>query len=223
MKKKIIATLLATGSFALLSFASNTQNNLIKNGDFEKDSTGWRGDENIVFYTPAETNKICRIVIDKEEIIEFHQKIKTSKMTGLTIRFKMKKSIDYKGEGLQIKFERGDGSGSGMSRTLPYNNEWNDIEWNANGVVREESQIKVVFMVKPGQSGTLSFDDIEIVEYVKPVANISPANADEDRTSTDTNGREDETNEYRVLTDKNGREIEAKIIHIDSKGTKVTV
>jgi hypothetical protein len=171
MKKNITKSILATLSFSLLSFAATTSKNLIRNGDFEKGSTLWSGDKNVVYETAGKTNRICRIEVDKKEDITFYQKIVTKNIEDLKITFRVKKSRDYKGEGLSIKFDRGDGTASGISRDLPDNTDWNKVEWTAGQVARGKSRVKMIFVVESGKAGSLSFDDIEVVEKIQAYQN----------------------------------------------------
>lgn len=146
-------------AFPLASIASE---NLIINGDFSKGSSRWKGDENIEFETPDEKNKICKIEIDEDDDIEFYQSISsTSKYKDLTLKFKIKKSADYKGRGYQIRFIRNDGSYSYMTRKLPKNNEWKDMEIKFSDL-KKSSKIEVKFIVRSGESGYLAFDDIVV-------------------------------------------------------------
>lgn len=156
--KKIIPVVLAI-AFPLLSIASE---NLITNGDFSKGSSRWKGDENIEFETPDEKNKICLIEIDEDDDIEFYQSISsTSKYKDLVLKFKIKKSADYKGRGYQVRFIRSDGSYSYMTRSLPKNNEWKDMEIKFSDL-KKSSKIDLKFIVRSGDSGSLAFDNIVV-------------------------------------------------------------
>lgn len=159
MKKYLVIIMLAG-----LAHASTAGKNLIKNGDFEKGSTRWGGDKNIVYETEAKTNRICKIEVGEEQKYEFYQKINTSNVDYLNVRFRIKKSPDYDGKGYMISFRRGDGSGQGAGKSLPANNDWNIVEFKSLDYVHGESNLKVVFTVMGAESGSLSFDDIEIVE-----------------------------------------------------------
>ena len=189
MKKPICTLLLAGLSLPLFCPASTEPENLVNNGDFEYGSTGWEGGVNIVFETPEERNKICSIAVDKEKRLEFHQEIKTSNMRHVKVKLRIKASADFateKGPGWFVSL-------GSRGRGMPLHTGWNDIECRLDNR-DDEDTMTLAFKVMPGQSGTLSFDDIEVIEDV-----------------------------YRTFTDKSGRTIQAKIIGADSDGTKVTL
>ena len=144
-----------------LPLSSIASENLITNGDFSKGSSRWKGDENIEFETPEEKNKICKIEIDEDDDIEFYQPIRTSKYKDLILKFKIKKSADYKGRGYQVRFIRNDGSYSYMTRNLPKNNEWKDMEIKFSDL-KKSSKVEVKFIIRSGESGYLAFDNIVV-------------------------------------------------------------
>ena len=155
---KIIIFAVLAIAFPLLSIASE---NLITNGDFTKGSSRWKGNENIEFETPDEKNKICKIEVDDDDDIEFFQPINTSKLKDLTLKFKIKKSANYKGRGYEVRFIRNDGSYTFMTRNPPKNNDWKDMEIKFSNL-KKSSRVKVKFIIKSGKSGYLAFDDISV-------------------------------------------------------------
>jgi hypothetical protein len=157
--KNINCAILAL-AFPLLSTAGE---NLIKNGDFSKGSSRWKGDENIEFETPAEKNKICKIIVDEDDDIEFFQSISsTSKYKDLMLKFRVKKSDNYKGRGYQVRFIRSDGSYTYMTRPLPKNSDWKDMEIKFSDL-KKSSRIDLKFIIRSGDSGYLAFDDITVI------------------------------------------------------------
>ena len=154
---KIIKSAILVIAFPLLTIAGE---NLITNGDFSKGSSRWKGDENIEFETPEEKNKICKIEVDEDDDIEFYQFISsTSKYKDLILKFKIKKSANYKGRGYQVRFIRSDGSYSYMTRNLPKNNDWKDMEIKFSDL-KKSSRIELKFIIRSGDSGYLAFDNI---------------------------------------------------------------
>lgn len=156
---KIITTAILAITLPILSIAGE---NLIINGDFSKGSSRWKGDENIEFETPEEKNKICKIEVDEDDDIEFLQSISsTSKYKDLILKFKIKKSENYKGRGYQVRFIRSDGSYTYMNRDLPKNNDWKDMEIKFSDL-QKSSRIELKFIIRSGDSGYLAFDDIVV-------------------------------------------------------------
>lgn len=167
------------------------------------------------------------IEVDKKKTIRFYQEIKTSKIKQFTLKFRVKKSKDYKSDEpveLTIHIDRGNG-GSGTGRSLPRNNNnWNEVEYSiGENYVRDAPRIKVIFEVMPAKSGSLSFDDITFTETVEKTSEIAPVTADKSAAVlADTSPAADD-DEYRTFTDKKGRVIEAKIIRMTPNGQEVTV
>ena len=157
MKKYVFIIILAG-----LSLASIAGENLINNGDFEKGSNRWSGDKKIVYETEERANKICKVELEDDEDHSFYQKIVLQEPKDLILRFKIKKSADYKGsDEIGIRFKEEHASMS-TSRMIPDNNEWNEIEFKYTNF-RDAKRIQIIFTVKRG-TGTLYFDDIEITE-----------------------------------------------------------
>lgn len=158
--KKYLAIVSCVG-LALTAFAG--KKNLIKNGDFEHGSDWWKGDANIVFETQDKTNRICKINVSPDKKYKFYQHISTSKMDRLKIRFRVKKSSDYKGNGYWIECNT-DKGGSGYGQYPPRNNKWNVVEVRMGDVVEGAYHVDITIAVKKAESGSLSFDDIEVFE-----------------------------------------------------------
>jgi len=211
MKKTIYSLLLAGLSIPLHCAASAEQKNLVKNGDFEDGTAGWRGDVNIVFETPEETNKVCRIEVDKERSVKFYQEINIWKMEYVKVKLRVHASADFVQEKNRAGCFVGLGShGSGK----PLKTGWNEMEYTLDNR-DDEDRLDLYISVERGRSGTLSFDDIEVVEYVKPpaVKKVEPADAPLPSI----------VDEYHAFIDKSGRTIQAKIINVDSEGANVTL
>jgi hypothetical protein len=167
--KKHVSIILIAG----LSFASIAGENLIVDGSFQKESTRWKGKDNIVPEESNKKNKICQIKLHKRDEKEFYQEFRGSDIKDFTLRYKIKKSADYKGFGYGIRFTFDKGGYEGRMKRVPSNHEWNTVEYryssgftasafeNRNLSVHEH--IRVAFIVKNGESGSLSFDDIEFI------------------------------------------------------------
>lgn len=142
--------------------SSVASENLINNGDFEKGSSGWSGDTKIVYETEEKKNKICKVELEDDEDLKFWKKIVLQDPKDLILRFKIKKSADYKGsEELDLYFEEEHAS-MRTTQIIPDNNEWNITEFKYTNF-RDAKRINIIFDVKKG-AGTLYFDDIEIAE-----------------------------------------------------------
>lgn len=223
MNKHLYYIMLVAWSVTLWSSAATSPKNLIGNGDFEDGGAKWRGDKNVVLETSKSKNNICKIKTDKTKTISFYQEIKTSKIKKFTLKFRVKKSRDYKALGnseLTINIKRKNG-GSGSGRSLPRNDKWNEVEYSiGESYVQGEPRITVVFEVEPAQSGSISFDDITLTETVEKVPDTSTASKGK---AEDTATDESSAAGYHIFTDKKGRKIEAKIIRTTPDGQKVTV
>jgi hypothetical protein len=151
-----IRTAIISAGVTLASFAGE---NLIINGDFAKGSSRWKGDENIEFETPAEENKVCKIILDEDDDIKFHQEIRTKGLKDLTVKYRLKKSQNYDGRGYDVRIIRDDGSFYFYNQSLPKNGDWNDRSVTFSDL-KKSSRIKVTFLIRSGNSGYLLFDDI---------------------------------------------------------------
>lgn len=217
--------MLAGWSFTLCCPASTAPKNYIDNGNFEDGGTRWRGDKNIVFETPKKKNNVCEIKVDTEQPTNFYQEINTSKCKQFTLKLKIKKSSDYKSEGLEefaVLIELKDGGG-GPGITLPNNNDWNELECSiGEHYLKDARRVKIIFEVMPAISGSLFFDDITLMESSKISTETSLVILEKDadvsakKSSATADG-------YHTFTDKRGRKIEAKIIRISPDGLEITV
>lgn len=139
---------------SLVAFAGE---NLVKNGDFEKRTSRWSGDLKI---SSEGDNKICKLELEDDEAVSFHQKIVLQEPEDLILRFKVKKSDDYTGnDEVGIRFDEEHAS-MVSSRMIPDNNEWNEVVFNYTNF-RGAKRIKVILIVNQG-AGALYFDDIGI-------------------------------------------------------------
>jgi len=157
MKRNIL-----TAIFVVISTFAIADEELVENGDFSKGSSRWDGDENVEYETSAEQNKVCKIEVDDDGDLEFHQKFSVDDYKDLFLTFKIRKSEDYEGRGYQVRFIRKDGSYTYMERKLPKNNDWKEMEIKFSDIKRS-SHIELRFIVRSGESGYLAFDDISVI------------------------------------------------------------
>ena len=151
--------ILYTAVLTCFCFVAFSGENLLKNGDFEKRRYRWSGDLKIL---SEDDNTICKVELEDDENLSFYQKIVLREPKDLILRFKIRKSADYKGsEEIGLRFGE-EHSTMSTSRMIPDNNEWNEIEFKYTNF-RDAKRIKIIFIVKKG-TGTLYFDDIEITE-----------------------------------------------------------
>jgi len=146
----------------ILVFAPIANANLLQNGDFEKGSRKWNGDDHIEYDPPNGTNHICKIELDEDKDFEFYQAVRTRKFKDLVLTFRIKKSYSYSGRGYQIRFVRNDQSYHFYDRTPPDHDEWEDVEITFSDIQRS-TNIKIVFIVKSRNTGYLAFDDVMVI------------------------------------------------------------
>lgn len=160
-------------ALAGLSLYSLAGENLIQNGDFSQGSKKWRGDINVEFETPAETNQVCKIELDEEDYKTFHQRVKTRELTRLIVQYKIKLSKDCEpstGYPVYCSFVKKDGERAYMLSdgefdtryyTPPSSPSWKDVKlgFRLNKRFRDgELRIEV----RSGYSGYIMIDDISV-------------------------------------------------------------
>lgn len=138
-------------------FKASAEENLLKNGDFEKGTSRWKGsrdDEEL------DGNKVLAVEADADEMQFFSQEIDPDDYKDLHLVFRYKSSEDYKGRGLTIRWKRPDGSSTYRSISIKAAQDWEEEEWNFDQV-RGARTINFIIEVKEGE-GTLYFDDFVI-------------------------------------------------------------
>lgn len=133
---------------------------LLKNGDFERGTTGWKGDRKVQYEDESEQNKICKLRIGGKDQ-EFYQVVKAKKFKDIQFKYKVKKSEDYEGRDFQIRFTRDDGSYTFYDRSAKKEG-WNEGSFKFSGF-KGSREIKISIVVNSGEEGYLMFDDIEAV------------------------------------------------------------
>lgn len=143
-------------SLSLLLIISGLYATELRNGDFESGSSGWRGDNKVVYETDEKLNKVCRMEADSDDQI-FYQEIKTKKAKDLKLKFKVKKSIDYEGRGFSIRFVRDNGSYTFFDSSAD-STEWKEKTINFSDINGSRS-IKISVLARSADEGYLDFDD----------------------------------------------------------------
>ena len=93
-----------------MSFCSLCLNaSLLKNGDFEKGSSGWKGDRRVTYEDSSQSNRVCKVEVKSKEQ-EFYQEVKSKNLRELKLNFDVKKSSDYDGGDFSVRFVRDNGS-----------------------------------------------------------------------------------------------------------------
>lgn len=157
MRKVIVFTFLVAICGGVIA---GTEESLIKNGDFEKGSSGWKGDEEIVSHSG---NNICLIELDESENVEFFQHVKSRGYKELLITFRVKKSKDYEGRGFEVRMSRDVGGFYYSTRNAPSSADtWQDHTVRMTHV-DGSSRVKISFIVLSGETGYLAFDEIKVV------------------------------------------------------------
>ena len=133
---------------------------ILKNSDFEKGSTGWKGDKNIEYETYLKANKVCRIEVDAKDQ-EFYQQIKSKDAKDLVLTFRVRKSADYEGRGISVRFTREDTSYTFYDRTVK-GEDWQEIRIRYSDL-QGSKEIKFSVIVRSGKEGHIDFDDFLLV------------------------------------------------------------
>jgi len=131
---------------------------LLRNGDFERGTSGWKGDRKVIEYSAD--NKVCRIEVD-DEIQAFYQAdIDVEDLKDVVLTFKYQISSDYSGRGLTMQFVRPDGSWTYRTINLENPGKWQTYKWHF-GEIRGAEEITLKLEILEGE-GTVMFDDISV-------------------------------------------------------------
>lgn len=144
----IIATLISSSALS---------ENLIRNGDFERGSGGWDGDERVVPEGSGSENHVCRIRLSSEDQ-EFNQQIKSRNLKSVTLRFRAKRSPDNTGASYTVRFTRDDGS-SVFYDFREFGSDWRTESLTFSDI-DESKELLLSFEIKSGDKGHVDFDDI---------------------------------------------------------------
>jgi len=143
----------------LFSVASGfAQESLLKNGDFEKGTSDWKGKYKVV---DEGDNMVACIDVDRRKELAFEQKVRTRKIKDLALTFRYKTSTDYEGRGLVVRFSRPDGSSTFNTTDLAASTEWKEYFWNF-GEIREAKKMTLIITAKDGK-GKIYFDDFVMI------------------------------------------------------------
>jgi hypothetical protein len=168
MKPAVFAALClsAVSALALASAPSTLAaeaENLLKNGDFEKGVTYWRGDRKVIGEEGKPENHVAQVDVNKRQARFFHQEADTRDMKDIRLTFRMKASADYKGRGVQLRFKRRQGGFTYRDLDVAAGADWKDVTWNF-GEIRGENKLVLEVEVKDGDAGSVYFDDFVLVE-----------------------------------------------------------
>ncbi len=152
-----IKSLLSASSLLLIACTVNADE-LLRNGDFERGTSGWKGDRKVVEYSG--NNKVCEIKVD-DDIQSFYQEdLDVKDLKDIVLTFKYKVSSDYKGRGLTMKFIRPDRGFTYRTIDLKGGDKWHTYKWNF-GEIRGADEITLEIEILEGE-GTILLDDFSV-------------------------------------------------------------
>ena len=161
----LICTMALLLAFALSAPAND--DNMVKNGDFEKGKMGWKTEPgvHVIDITDAgKANKVLEVELDKnsKKMASTRVNLK-SKTKALTLTLRVKPSPGFKsatpdGTQLTIRFKRADGSHSFWEKKVTSKDEWQEIKWDYSDL---KGSAALVFSIEfhPGE-GVLWVDDV---------------------------------------------------------------
>ncbi len=132
---------------------------LLRNGDFSRGTSGWKGDRNIE--EDDKGNKYMLIEADDDEEQVFMQEdLDTKDLTAFLLTFRCRPSEDYVGKGLAIRFSHPSGMYYEFKILLKNQGEWDTIKGRFREM-RTSDEVTLEIHVLPGE-GTVMFDDISL-------------------------------------------------------------
>lgn len=156
--------------------AMNTQgaegDELLRNGDFEKGRSGWKGDgrvseEEVESGEGKSQNKVMILEVKRREDEEVYQEVRTRKLREIHVKGRYRVSEDYDGLGIMMKFKRPDGSYTyhtyEPTKKARSKGQWQELSWSFKEI-RNASELKFYLVSKQGDSGKVYFDNFSVTE-----------------------------------------------------------
>jgi hypothetical protein len=141
-----------------LSGVLRADDEFLRNGDFSRGSSGWKGDRKI---QEEDGNKYLYIEAHKdEEQVVRQEKINAKDLEALVIRFRYRASPDYSGRGVAVRFVRPSGSSFQATLKVKPGGEWESVRGRFRGL-RRMDEFTLELVVLPGEGG-IAFDDISL-------------------------------------------------------------
>ncbi|MEM7386737.1 MAG: hypothetical protein AAF514_17510, partial [Verrucomicrobiota bacterium] len=143
--------------------ASNAvADNLLYNGDFEKNKTRWKGEGRII--NPGKENKAMSLKVHRKNEPALFQRFKNRNLRPLevTFRYKFSKDIDRSSE-IIVKLIRPNGSYSWktIQTKEDQRGKWSTYRWSFKDL-QKAKEMTLCLSVKPGRCGIITFDDIVV-------------------------------------------------------------
>lgn len=155
----------------LLASAATAEDNILKNGSFNKGRMNWdMGPGMRVIDIPdgvGPSNKVLEVELDKNKIRVLSVKLDTkSKTKALVIAFRIKPQPGYvstmpEGHQLTVRMHRPGGS-TFSSRAMESTGGWQDVKWNFADL-KNARDFTFSIEIHPG-AGTVLLDDVVIQE-----------------------------------------------------------
>jgi hypothetical protein len=141
-----------------LSGVLRADDEFLRNGDFSRGTSGWKGDRKI---QEEDGNKYMYVEADDdEEQVVRQEKLDGKNLEALVIRFRYRASEDYTGRGVAVRFVRPSGSYFQARLKVKPGGDWESVR----GRFRELSKMDeftLELVVLPGEGG-IAFDDISL-------------------------------------------------------------
>lgn len=134
--------------------------NMLKNGDFQGGTTGWKGDRKVLEEAAGSKNKIARVEAGRKPQ-SFSQTIDIKKEKTLVLTFRVRKSADYAGLGYSVRFKRRDNSYTFFERVVDEEDGWQEVTIRFLDL-QDSRKIELSVVVLPGEKGYLEFDDFAV-------------------------------------------------------------
>ncbi len=158
---------------AVSIFGAELPDNLLKNGDFSTQKTGWQTDGRVVEVekpgdNPALPRKTpaLKVELNKSKDKEISQKVRAKKnVRVLKVSFRVKPEEGFLSSSpssgaIKLRFKRPDGSSTFSDRKVQPSKGWQEVAWTFDQI-RGANDLEFEVTIKAGE-GSLLFDDFVI-------------------------------------------------------------
>lgn len=157
--------------YLILSLSSWAEVNLLNNGNFSQDKSGWQTRGQIVTLTQGGINRVLEIKLNPKEKQVISTKIRIGEKTqAVVFSLKIKLLPGFMAqtreiEALQFGVKEEDGSGSFSGNNLKSVEEWQEFSYEFDQLNGRNLELQII--ISPGV-GSVYLDDIGIVEKNEP-------------------------------------------------------
>ena len=144
--------------------------NLVDNGDFERRTSGWTTDGDIVADPTNPDNQVLRFKLDPNR----KQTLKVKRPASVPrnavqfgARLRAMKSQDFQGSSNPLRLEiwnKADTKGSTLNRKIYGSGSWSTVKWTRSSDIPDSGGILFTIVINPG-SGTIWIDDIYVFAH----------------------------------------------------------